>query len=125
MNTTYSSNPIVVPNPSYQVAEHLTGCTWINGKPIYRQVIDFGACPATAVKDVALPGGNVIDEVTRLDVVTQTGTSRSTYGGAWSKTAGGNRIVFTVRPATPCVRGHSAGDFSATTAWVIVEYTKV
>lgn len=38
---------------SYSTAEILTGETWIDGKPIYRKVIDCGAMPNNTTKNVA------------------------------------------------------------------------
>lgn len=37
---------------SYSTTEVLTGATWIDGKPIYRKVIDFGALPNATTKYV-------------------------------------------------------------------------
>ena len=33
--------------------EHWTGSNWIDGKPIFRKVVNFGAMPNAANKDVA------------------------------------------------------------------------
>lgn len=33
--------------------EHLSGQTWIDGRPIYRKVVDIGPLPDTATKNVA------------------------------------------------------------------------
>lgn len=38
---------------SYSTTEKKTGGTWIDGKPIYRKVIDCGALPNNTSKDVA------------------------------------------------------------------------
>ena len=38
---------------SYSTTEQVTGGKWIDGKPIYRKVIDFGALPNNTMKSVA------------------------------------------------------------------------
>ena len=37
---------------SYSTTEQKTPCTWIDGKPIYKKTIDFGALPNTTNKRV-------------------------------------------------------------------------
>lgn len=37
---------------NYSTTEHLTGKYWVDGKPIYRKVVDFGALPNNGRKDV-------------------------------------------------------------------------
>lgn len=38
---------------SYSTTEHKTGGVWIDGKPIYRKVVDIGALPNNSSKKVA------------------------------------------------------------------------
>lgn len=40
-------------NPNYSTTEQKTGGTWIDGKPIYRKVVDCGALPNNTTKNVA------------------------------------------------------------------------
>ena len=47
---------------SYFTTEQATGKKWINGKTIYRKVIDFGALPNNTSKTVA-------HNITNIDVV--------------------------------------------------------
>lgn len=54
-----TSNAVARAN-SYSMTEHFTGRYWINGKPIYRKVIDFGALPNSTAKTVAHNLSNVI-----------------------------------------------------------------
>lgn len=42
----------VAESQSYSTTEQLTGGKWIDGKPIYRKVIDFGALPNNTTKSV-------------------------------------------------------------------------
>ena len=47
----------------YSTNETVIG-TWIDGKPIYRKVIDFGALPNGTIKSVA-------HNITNLDIITK------------------------------------------------------
>lgn len=46
---------------SYSTNEVKTGGTWIDGKPIYRKVVDFGALPNATTKNVAHGVSNIGD----------------------------------------------------------------
>lgn len=46
---------------SYSTQEVKTGGTWIDGKPIYRKVVDFGALPNATTKKVAHGVSNIGD----------------------------------------------------------------
>lgn len=46
---------------SYSTQEVKTGGTWIDGKPIYRKVVDFGALPNATTKNVAHGVSNIGD----------------------------------------------------------------
>lgn len=61
-------------NESYSLDEINTGKTWIDGKPIYRKVINTGALPSGTTKSVSI-GVQNIDTVT---VLTGTAIQRST-----------------------------------------------
>ena len=50
---------------SYSTDEVKTGGKWIDGKPIYRKVVDFGALPNSTTKNVA-HGVNNIGDITHI-----------------------------------------------------------
>ena len=43
--------------PTYSTTEQVVG-TWINGKPLYRKVVPFGALPNNATKQITLNGSD-------------------------------------------------------------------
>ena len=55
--------------PGFSSAETKTGATWIDGKPIYRVVVDLGGMPNANDKTVAIPGNPQIDFATALFAV--------------------------------------------------------
>lgn len=57
-------NEKLIPSANYLTDEQKIG-TWINGKPIYRKVVNFGNLPNATTKTVATNISNV-DIVTKL-----------------------------------------------------------
>lgn len=45
--------PQTISDMDYSTSEQDTGCKWIDGKPIYRKTINFGALPNASAKSVA------------------------------------------------------------------------
>ena len=61
---------------SYSTDEVKTGGKWIDGKPIYRKVVDFGALPNATIKGVSFDNINA-DTFVKIE-----GTAMSNIGGA-------------------------------------------
>ena len=106
---------------TYATSEVNTGNTWIDGKPIYRKVIEFGALPNAAGRSVntGLSNVNEIVNVYALGkasngtylVIPYISTGATTYNIQMNVTA--NDITIT-----------TGVDRSTVTAKVILEYTK-
>lgn len=65
--------------PTYSTAEQVVG-TWINGKPLYRKVVPFGALPNNTYKDVQLNGaGAATFRIVRIDAYMTSDTPMQTY----------------------------------------------
>lgn len=64
--TTDTAMPIGTPN-DYSTTEKIVG-TWIDGKPLYQKVVDFGALPNNTEKSVN-SGITNIDTVVKLDAI--------------------------------------------------------
>lgn len=107
---------------SYSTTEQLTGGTWIDGKPIYRKVIDIGALPSTSTKTITNAFSNIDTRI-------------SMYGFAESSAGGITLPYIDISGGTTyLVNLYQSGkvDFSirtnfnaaAYTGFVIVEYTK-
>lgn len=60
-------------NNSYSTEEHPTGAKWIDGKPIYRKVVDFGTLPNTNSKRVNHSISNM-DTVLKYNIIADDGT---------------------------------------------------
>lgn len=105
---------------SYSETETLTGGKWIDGKPIYRKVVDFGALPNATTKSVAHGISNL-------------GKAISLKGIAYRNTT--TIPLPYPHPSTPLIIGlyleganvaviASSDRSNFTSSYVIIEYTK-
>lgn len=115
-----SIQPAVYEANTYSTTETRIG-TWINDKPIYRKVIDFGNLPNNTAKRVNHNISN-IDRVIRLTGITQVDSSWNSlplvYSGSeyiYNTTLSCNKTEIVCR---------TAQDRSGFSAYVIIEYTK-
>ena len=108
---------------NYSLSETDTGVKWIDGKTIYRKVIDFGVIPTSTVKNVA-------HGITDLDtVVLLSGQARYTSVGTrigipWNKpNEDDNYIALAIvgdNVSIATTYGYSLYD----EIFIIIEYTK-
>ena len=101
---------------TYSASETNTGKTWIDGKPIYRKVYDFGSLPNSGTKNVAI-GDDTIRFIS-LQGIAVSGRVAIPIPGDGST---GTNTVFT---STTNVTIKTSTDMSAYTGYVIAEYTK-
>ena len=47
LSTDLETTETVGTTPNYSTTPHLTGATWIDGRPVWRSVVDIGAMPGT------------------------------------------------------------------------------
>lgn len=111
--------------PEYDTDETETGETWVDGKPIYRRVVDIGALPDSSTKTITL--GLTIDTLISL------------HGGVKAANAGFLPLPYTTydgsTPYATWVSIDESGDLVVTdngpfgtagyTGVCIIEYTKV
>lgn len=76
-------------NDYFSTNEQVVG-TWINGKPLYRKVVPFGALPNNATKEISLNGtGAQYIRIVKIDAYMTTNGPMSTYARAipcWTDT---------------------------------------
>ena len=107
---------------TYSTTETVIG-TWIDGKPIYRKVIDIGNLPNNDYKDVAHNINNIRD-FTKIDAIINTGT-----GYYYSLNMRGTSVMFAdnttvIRADTTKIQIGTTGNYSAQSGYAILEYTK-
>lgn len=114
-------------NTTYSLNETDTGKTWIDGKPIYRKVIDFGTLPNTSEKHVNLNINNLekIIFLYGLAYNTQNGNYFPMPNGSISLTPYLMDLAIADGTGyTNALRIRTQNDRSMFTAYIIVEYTK-
>lgn len=107
---------------TYSTSEKVVG-TWIDGKPIYRKVIDFGELPNAGFQNVA-------HNIKGLDsVICLRGIAKTTTNNFYPIPFVGNGAMFNNATATMRINATevtiaTTTDVSSHTAYVILEYTK-
>ena len=108
---------------SYSTSEVKTGDTWIDGKPIYRKVIEIGALPNNYYKSV---NHNILNlnKVIKLYMIVHIsdGTFYQANMQGTTTLFGGNTV--TVRGNTTQIQVATTADYSTHTGYAIIEYTK-
>lgn len=105
---------------NYSTNEEVIG-EWIDGKPLYRQVLDVSLSGGTNVQSFQVPNSDVFDIVTRID-----GVIRITSPNGWIPVNFYNsQYVFTFfNINTSPRRIEIKNDWGSNRAIIILEYTK-
>lgn len=103
----------------YSLAETDTGTNWIDGKRIYRKVVDCGAMPNATSKNV-LHGILSFDKMVKVCGVMSNGSS--THPLPHPGAAGSWQLQLTVQASHVVLTG--TDNWSAFSGYVILEYTK-
>lgn len=116
--TTVLQNEIAV---DYSIDETKTGYNWIDGKPIYRKVIDFGNLPNTTSKTVA-------HNISNIDkIITLTGTATDGTRTLCLPANSPDGLAYSINLYTPNLTNITVGtgvDRSTYSAYIVLEYTK-
>lgn len=106
---------------SYSTTEQATGGKWIDGKPIYRKVIDCGTLPNGTTKTIANAFSNVDTIIQIKGVAQSTGYTLPIPYNDIVANNGGLRVFILDKKDIELGTGTN---FSAYTGILIVEYTK-
>lgn len=108
---------------NYSTSETDTGQRWIDGKTIYRKVINFGNLPNTSTKSV---NHNIsgLSFVTSLYAIAYTATGARSYQMINFATSDGVQLAMRLFCNTSQVTIGTGSDRSSLKAYVIMEYTK-
>lgn len=105
----------------YSTSEHRIG-TWIDGKPLYRKVVNFGALPNSTTKTVA-------HNISNIDsIIFVKGMAKSTSDTYWVLPFlfEGSQSQYNIRTFvnTTNIQMLCDDDRSSYTAYITIEYTK-
>lgn len=106
----------------YSTEETRTGKTWVDGKPIYRKVVDFGALPNASNKNVN-HGISNLDYVVSYEGLAYDSTTRTFYPlptVSISTNAAQTNMAIT----SSAIEIVTAENRSSRRAYIVLEYTK-
>ena len=107
----------------YSTTENDTGQTWINNKPIYRKVVEFGNLPNNTSKTVA-HGISNLETFVKCDFIATRSSDKDTlfipYSTFNTNNTGG--IIFYMNSVN--IYATTVSDRSAYNGVIILEYTK-
>ncbi len=106
----------------YSTNEIKTNKVWIDGKPIYRKVINFGSLPNASSKEV---NSNIsdLDNIVKL-IGVATAQDKTTYCLPYVSTTSSNYFIDLTFTSSQTVRIRTLVDRSSMNAYVTLEYTK-
>lgn len=119
------ANALPTSGINYTIGETLTGGTWINGKPIYRQVVQITGSN-TKAEEISIPLGNfVLDQLIRMDGGFFTGEDFCVLSTAHNASFNGH-VYSRIRYATtvPELRIVCGATRTIEYGYAILEYTK-
>ena len=114
----YGGDPIIM---DYSLLEVNTGAKWIDGSAIYKKTINFGTLPASGNRTVAHSVSNLAYIVDIKAMAYDTGSSRYK---ALNLPQGNNTDWIVMEADGTNVYAYVGSDFSDTTAYVTLYYTK-
>lgn len=105
---------------SYSTTEQLTGGKWIDGKPIYRKVVDCGSLPNATIKNVAHNISN-FGQLVKVYGIWYDGTWYNPLPFVGISSVGAN-IILNVNATYISIQ--TGTNRSSSTGVVTIEYTK-
>lgn len=107
----------------YSTNEVNTGRKWIDGKPIYRKTVSFGALPNSAQKQVA-HGITNVEYFVRFDAMSRSATG-TTFSLPWVNNTNSTSGQISLHLDATNINIFATTDrTSLTTTFVTLEYTK-
>lgn len=104
----------------YSTTEQDLGVKWIDGKEIYRKVVDFGALPNNTVKSVA--SGLTGETIVKMYGIAKSGTDFSPLPST------ATNVIYTITLSYNAtdheINIYTATDMSSYSADIVLEYTK-
>ncbi|MCB1173613.1 MAG: hypothetical protein KDK39_08615 [Leptospiraceae bacterium] len=109
-------------NPAYNTSEVVTDQVWIDGKPIYRKVVNTGALPNNTTNNIA-HGITGMSNVIRIYGFAKTAASQY-IPMPYPTSSGGGSLTLDADTTNINIFTNSAGFIGYTTSYVVLEYTK-
>lgn len=114
----YGGDPIIM---DYSTSEVNTGAKWIDGSPIYKKTINFGALPSSGNKSVA---HNIANFEALVDIKAMLYDAVSLRYKSLNLPQGNNTDWVVVEVNDTNIYAYVGSNFSNTTAYITLYYTK-
>lgn len=119
-----ASNKVEKASMSYSTSETNTGKTWIDGKPIYRKVINVGNIPDTTSKSTAHNIANIGTIIICEGRAVVNTTAKTSIGLPYINTDSSTVCIQVYANVTDVVVKTASSVWTAYAGFVILEYTK-
>lgn len=107
----------------YSTSEIKTNKVWIDNKPIYRKVINFGALPSSA-STLSVSHNINYDKIVNLYGICSDNNGTTMHIPHVGTTNMASGISISLRSTSSSIQIYTSGNSSAYKAYIIIEYTK-
>ena len=108
---------------SYSTQEVKTGGTWIDGKPIYRKVVNFGALPNATIKGVTFDNINA-DTFVKAEGIAMTNNGNAVTIPFADTSAATQSISIFINSSSVSINAGTTNRSDYTKCYIVLEYTK-
>ena len=108
---------------SYSTDEVKTGGKWIDGKPIYRKVVDFGALPNATIKEVSFDNINA-DTFVKIEGIAMNNSGSAVTIPFADTSAATQSIAIFINSSSVSISTGATNRSDYTKCYITIEYTK-
>ena len=108
---------------SYSTEEVKTGGKWIDGKPIYRKVVNFGALPNATIKGVSFDNINA-DTFVKIEGIAMSNNGSAVTIPFADTSAATQSIAIFINSSSVSINTGATNRSDYTKCYITIEYTK-
>ena len=108
---------------SYSTNEVKTGGKWIDGKPIYRKVVNFGALPNATIKEVSFDNINA-DTFVKIEGIAMNNSGSAVTIPFADTSAATQSIAIFINSSSVSINTGATNRSDYTKCYITIEYTK-
>ena len=123
MNEIKSNVNEIINGEVYSTSEVKTNKVWIDNKPIYRKVINFGALPSSA-STLSVSHNINYDKIVNLYGICSDSNGTTMHIPHVGTTNMASGISISLRSTSSSIQIYTSGNGSSYNAYIIIEYTK-
>ena len=108
---------------SYSTDEVKTGGKWIDGKPIYRKVVNFGALPNATIKEVSFDNINA-DTFVKIEGIAMSNSGTAVTIPFTDTSSATQSITIIINSSSVSINTGTTNRSDYTKCYITIEYTK-